>query len=321
MIRFSELEDFRLILVGDRKSPTRYDFDIEYLDISKQDELFSDLSRSLPFDHYTRKNIGYAFAIREGYSIIAESDDDNIPYDTWCKDIVEEEHDDTIVTPGMTNIYSFFTEKKIWPRGYPLDLINTKKETKIEKRKLKIGVWQGLVDKEADVDAVYRLVIGDEISFDKGKKFALDRGVISPFNSQNTIWNTNSFPYLYLPCTVSFRYTDILRSYVAQFGLWARGLHVGFMSPSCYQERNPHSLMVDFKDEVTMYLKTNNVIESLESCSGSLTGSDEDLIIMYEALSKIGVVENEEIIIAEKWINAIKYKRKQTDCTNQSLTA
>ncbi len=33
----------------------------------------------LPHDHYARKNMGYLYAIRAGYSVIVESDDDNIP--------------------------------------------------------------------------------------------------------------------------------------------------------------------------------------------------------------------------------------------------
>jgi len=306
LTRFSQMKDFRLILVGDKKSPTKYDINAEYLDIEKQDALFKDLSKSLPFNHYTRKNLGYAFAIKEGFSIIAESDDDNIPYDYWQDSSLLKEHDKTVVSPEMPNIYSLFTKEKIWPRGFPVELISAKQEILTETKKLKIGIWQGLANKEADVDAIYRLVIGKEIIFDNDKRFVLDRGVISPFNSQNTFWTEDAFPFLYLPCTVSFRYTDILRSFVAQFGLWARGLHLGFVSPTCYQDRNPHNLLADFKDEVVMYLETTNVFEILKSCSGTLTGSDNDLLIMYEALYKAGIVKEEELSIVVKWLELVK---------------
>lgn len=306
LVRFSKIADTRLILVGDKKSPAKYDIDAEYLDIERQDALFGDLSRSLPVNHYTRKNLGYAFAINEGFSAIAESDDDNIPYDHWSDTFLVRDHDKTIVSPEIPNVYSLFTEEKIWPRGYPLELINAKQEIITRSKKLKIGVWQGLANKEADVDAIYRLVIGKEIQFDEGKRFALDQGVISPFNSQNTFWAEDSFPFLYLPCTVSFRYTDILRSFVAQFGLWARGLHLGFLSPTCYQDRNVHNLLKDFKDEVSMYLETAKVIEVLKSSLSALNGSDNDLLVMYQALCKSGVVKEEELDIVAKWLELVK---------------
>lgn len=310
LTRFSQMEDFRLILVGDKKSPAKYDIDAEYLDIEKQNALFRDLSQSLPFNHYTRKNLGYAFAIKEGFSVIAESDDDNIPYDYWQNSSLLKEHDKTVISPEILNIYSLFTKEKIWPRGFPIDLINAKQKIVTKTKKLKIGVWQGLANKEADVDAIYRLVIGKEIIFDNDKRFVLGHGVISPFNSQNTFWTEDAFPFLYLPCTVSFRYTDILRSFVAQFGLWARGLHLGFISPTCYQDRNPHLLLKDFKDEVVMYLETTNVIEALKLCSGDLTGSDNDLLVMYKALYKIGVVKEEELSIVAKWLEIVKNGKK-----------
>lgn len=306
LIRFSKIEGSRLILVGDKKSPAKYDIDAEYLDIEKQNTLFGDLSRALPVNHYTRKNLGYAFAINEGFSIIAESDDDNIPYDYWQGTLLLNEYDKVVVSPEMPNIYSLFTKEKIWPRGFPLELISAKQEIVTKTKNLKIGVWQGLANQEADVDAVYRLVIGKEITFDEGKRFVLDRGVVSPFNSQNTLWFKGSFAFLYLPCTVSFRYTDILRSFVAQFGLWARGLHLGFLSPTCYQDRNPHNLLADFKDEIVMYLETVNVFEVLKTCSSELTGSDNDLLVMYKALHKVGIVKEEELVIVVKWLELIK---------------
>ena len=55
-----------------------------------------------------------------------------------------------------------------------------------------------------------------------------------------------------------------------------------------------------------MYLETGNVIETLKSCSSSLTGSDDDLFIMYEALFKSGVVKEEELDIVRKWLKLLK---------------
>jgi hypothetical protein len=48
-----------------------------YLDVSSQKKLFPKLSELLPYNHYCRKNLGYLYAIKKGYKIIYETDDDN----------------------------------------------------------------------------------------------------------------------------------------------------------------------------------------------------------------------------------------------------
>ena len=52
---------------------------------------------------------------------------------------------------------------------------------------------------------------------------------------------------MYLPAFVSFRFTDILRGYVAQRIMWDYGLRLGFLPPNVFQKRNEHDLMADFR--------------------------------------------------------------------------
>lgn len=72
-------------IIGDRKTPS--DFSVEYgdnINIKRQERLFPKFSKILPYDHYSRKNIGYLLAHIEGCDIIPETDDDNIPLDcSW----------------------------------------------------------------------------------------------------------------------------------------------------------------------------------------------------------------------------------------------
>ena len=63
--------DFDIIIVGDLKTPHN-DYvnnkDVIYLHPTKFNE-FSEFSKNLPFNHYTRKNIGYLYAIKNVESV------------------------------------------------------------------------------------------------------------------------------------------------------------------------------------------------------------------------------------------------------------
>ena len=300
---FSKMEGWDLIIVGDKKSPKEYRLKAKYLDISEQEKLFLLFSGQMPFNHYCRKNLGYLYAVKNGYDIIGESDDDNLPNENWGK-LPQAEKFSTIVGPNYPNIYKEFTGQKIWPRGFPLDLILLNEPHSKMDLPGKVLIWQGLADGDSDVDAVYRLIIKEDVFFDKNKTIVLKEKVLSPFNSQNTLWHKEAWPFLYLPHTVTFRYTDILRSFIAQFGIWSRGGHLGFMSPTVSSmQRNYHNQLKDFSDEIPMYNSFYKVMDALQSCN--LTGRSDDLLLMYEALVKNGVVAESELDSISEWLKII----------------
>ena len=79
-----ERDDYDVIIVGDKKTPSDYHgLNCIFLDVTKQRSLFPEFDAVLPFNHYARKNMGYLYAAINGYHVIAESDDDNIPYKGW----------------------------------------------------------------------------------------------------------------------------------------------------------------------------------------------------------------------------------------------
>ena len=67
------------------------------------------------------------------------------------------------------------------------------------------------------------------------------------------------FPLLYLPSFVTFRFTDILRGFVAQPILWKAGFNLGFTEATVFQERNAHNYVRDFESEIPMYLHTEKI--------------------------------------------------------------
>ncbi|MFC6941262.1 hypothetical protein ACFQE8_15035 [Salinirubellus sp. GCM10025818] len=309
--QFLDFGEWEVVLVGDRKTP---DIDrdafgnLTYLSLEDQRSLPGEL-HELPYDHYCRKNLGYLYAIQQGAEVIADTDDDNIPKADWDAWLSEATTERSVSGPTFTNVYDYFTDDFVWPRGLPLDEVTTAAPTPTERAAAgfdEVGVVQGLADVEPDVDAIFRLVFDDLVEFDDRPPVVLDRGTYSPFNSQNTLWPVETlYPYLYLPSTVTFRFTDILRGYVAQRGLWAAGKRLAFTGASVVQDRNVHDLMADFESEIPCYLRTRELVETLESLE--LSGSPaDDVETIYRELERIGIVEREELDYLDRWLSAIR---------------
>jgi hypothetical protein len=305
---YSKYESFKTIVVGDKKSPAEYNnANVTFLSVEKQSELGYAVNNELPFNHYCRKNIGYVFAIKEGAEVIIDTDDDNIPYTDWSFPDFNGEFDQLNFNLGFINIYNFFTDQNIWPRGLPLNKISIKLDDKqLQRRSCTIGIWQGLVDEDPDVDAIYRLINNTPCYFKKRAPVVLNYGTISPFNSQNTSWRKELFPLLYLPSTVTFRFTDILRAYVAQPIMWLFDYSLGFTQAIVKQERNPHDYMKDFESEIPCYLRGENVIEIVSKKISSSYSIYDNLVIAYEELHKNGIVEKNEIVLVNSWINDLQ---------------
>ena len=127
--------------------------------------------------------------------------------------------------------------------------------------------------------------------------------VFCAFNSQNTLWSDSAlFPLLYLPSTVSFRFTDILRGYIAQAVINVSSTNWGFYNATSYQERNDHNLMNDFRSEVSMYSNMEEIFQIIyQSCKTSNSIID-NLTNCYMSLSKKNIVKDEELRILNAWI-------------------
>ena len=166
---------------------------------------------------------------------------------------------------------------------------------------MSIGIWQGLVDGDPDVDAVYRLLINEYPSFAQRKPIYLPRNSYCPVNSQNTFWSSGSFYLMYLPKTVNSRFSDILRGYIAQRLLWHMGLMVGFLSPAVVQRRNLHDLMKDFRDEIDMQLEIKEIVRLLDSLH--LKGETiRDMRDTYRTLVREGFLEENELDAVDAWL-------------------
>ena len=279
--------------------------------IDDQKELPFRLARLLPEQHYARKNLGYLLAISRGCECIYETDDDNAPTPNWSVRNVEVSalRVSPIAAAKWANVYEIYTSEFVWPRGLPLSQARSHFADGF-----KIGdafqlvvapIQQGLANGSPDVDAVWRLIFNDEISFREFPSVVLPRGTWCPFNSQNTWWWKPAFPLLYLPSLCSFRMTDIWRGLVAQRCLWELGHELEFHSADVKQQRNAHDLTRDFRDEVSGYLRNEEIRDMLETCGLSSRSCDlaDNIRTCYEALVRSAVVEKSELTLLEAWLD------------------
>jgi hypothetical protein len=305
---------YEFVVAGDTKSPQ--DFNLKgctFLGIAHQEAMPTTLGALLPTKHYCRKNMAYLYAMQKGYANIKETDDDNVPYESFYKVEPADVKSTILHRDGWLNIYKQFTKENIWPRGLPLNEVHTVTPTQTT-----LGattycpIQQGLPDDDPDVDAIYRLCITKPIKFVKNKKYALAPGCWSPFNSQNTLWYKEAYMLMYLPAYCSFRMSDIWRSFVAQRIAYNFGWHILYTSPTVYQLRNEHDLMKDFEDEVPGYLHNNNIKKILDETTLRTNTTDigKNLIVCYNALIKAGIMPKKEMPLVKAWVADVELALK-----------
>ena len=306
---FAKKAGWRLIVTGDRKTPAEWECPGAQLFTAQAQEASSyRVARELPWNHYCRKMLGYLEAARLGAEVIADTDDDNLPHEDWGFPPSEGLYQQTASDWGFANIYRLYTSQHIWPRGFPLKRIQDPASIpKLHQptQPVRVGIWQGLADGDPDVDAIYRLTNNAPCYFDQKPPVVLDRGTLCPFNSQNTAFVKPLFPLLYLPALVTFRFTDILRSLVAQTIMWRHDYRLGFTSATVTQERNPHDYLADFESEIPCYLHPERIVAVV---GGAIRGGGQiadDLMLAYEALLKAGIVLDREMRVLEAWLKDI----------------
>lgn len=304
---FAKMPQHALVVVGDLKTPAAWQCDgATFLPVDAQSRSFGALSSGLPFNHYGRKMIGYLHAIAQGATVIVDTDDDNLPKEGWHFPAFDGEFDTVQGGQGFVNAYALFTEQRIWPRGLPLDsILRAGRPAMAGRSRCRVGVWQGLADEDPDVDAIYRLVIGRPCTFDERDPVVLGPGTLSPWNSQNTAVRRELFPLLYLPVTVTFRFTDILRGLVAQPIMALAGYQLGFLPATVVQERNPHDFMADFESELPMYTNCRRVVELVEASVSASQSLPRNLEAAYEALAQRGIVAPHELTTLRAWLDEL----------------
>ena len=304
-------QGYDFIVIGDEASPSEFHIDgCDFYSLERQRQTGLRFAQLCPTKHYARKNVGYLLAIHNGAHVIIETDDDNIPYSSFWSERQRVQEAVVINDDGWVNVYRYFTDENIWPRGFPLERV---KEgvipyNSVNSAMIDCPIQQGLADDNPDVDAVYRLILPLPQIFRKDRRVVLTEGSWCPFNSQNTAWWPEVFKLLYLPSYCSFRMTDIWRSFIAQRVAWLNGWGILFQEPTVRQDRNDHNLMRDFSDEIPGYLHNEQICEVLASLplEAGVEKIGENLKVCYDKLIDMSLIGQEELKLVDAWLEDIE---------------
>jgi len=263
LIKYSKMDEWTLIVVGDKKTPHKmYDnVDCIYLSPEKQQELYPELSDALGWNCIQRRNIGFLEAYRLGADIIATVDDDNIPKPGWGKNLVVGQtiDIDTYEANEVFDALSVTEYSHLWHRGYPVELLSTKNEIKyLGKLSRKVLVQADLWDGDPDVDAIARITFKPIVKFLNREHFSSTKP--SPFNSQNTFVYRDAIPYYFMFPFIG-RMDDIWASYYLQ-SIFPNS--VVFGESSVYHDRNTHNLIDDIELEMIGYRNTYDFVKNLK---------------------------------------------------------
>jgi STELLO glycosyltransferases len=304
--KLASLQDWHLVVVADKKTPVDWHLDnCEFLSIERQEQLPFQTARILPWNHYSRKNLGYLYAISQGAKIIYETDDDNYLIDNEIFYLPAHATSEVNEVSGsiVANPYAYFGQPTVWPRGYPLKQICFKQGEIHSAKNLFLPIQQGLVNVDPDVDAIFRLTRNEEVYFKNNIPLAFKKGSFSPFNSQNTLYHYQAFWGLIIPISVSFRVSDIWRSYWVQRVLWDIEGSVCFTQPTANQYRNDHDLLKDFIDEYDLYAKSGSFISFLNAWKSTKSTLSERIMELTQLMIKEEFFGTAEQQLITAWLN------------------
>ena len=264
--RYRDMDkDVVFFVTGDRKTPhkeTRSFVEklgnaIYYSD-EDQEKLGYRSSEIIGWNKIMRRSISLIEAIKYGAEIIVSIDDDNIPLDTdYFADFV------SILSAPYSGLKASsktawfnigdFMIPRIYHRGYPYDQRDGKPDYSISPTSCeKVGIAEGLWFGDPDIDAMERITnapIIHRFSEVLQRGLVIDRMNFAPINSQNTAYVRELAP-LMMPLVGVGRYDDIWASYMAERVIMTTDYCCYFGKPFVWQERNPHNLWTNLKDEI-----------------------------------------------------------------------
>ena len=321
-------EPWKIVVIGDKKTKNK-EWDsyknshkLIFLSIKSQLNLNYKTTQYIPYNSYTRKNIGYLYAIEHGAKEIYETDDDNI-FTTFEQ--LYQNYNETKISYAensvttMVNPYAYFGRPSVWPRGFRLYDINLDHEKKfyitnpdfITSKPL---VYQGLANGDPDVDAIFRLTRANaynpiRLDFYNMHPLLYFPGNYIPINSQNTRFLYQAFPAIALPTTVAFRVCDIWRGFILERFIWGYNGTVLFHKPTVFQKRNVHDYYEDFVDEEALYYGLEDILSGLNDTDiikGAVKNPGEFLVKIIKNLVKKNVLKENDYKMYKAFIEDLE---------------
>ena len=171
-------------------------------------------------------------------------------------------------------------------------------------------IQQGLANGDPDVDAIFRLTRKEAgkkivVKFDeKAPPVALPPSMMTPFNSQNTLFHYQALWGMLIPITTTFRVCDIWRGYWAQRLNWEVGGTLTFSTASVYQDRNEHDYTLDYADEVDLYNDAGRLVKFLISwrAPSSASGFFDVARALSTDMAAAGFWKSGDVALINAWI-------------------
>jgi len=271
---FDAMEDWELIVVGDRKTPEYKLNRGRYVSWEEQERNYSDLCELIGPDSVRRgRMIAFIEAHKSGANIVASIDDDNYPMADWGKD----------VSVGSPVEVRFFETQQLcfdplheiglkeWHRGFPVELRHDR--LIIPGKMLTItpliqtDLWTG----DIDVDATVRLFASPDTPKIGYNRFSTN--TFSPVNTQNTFILGKYLRDFYANIPFIGRMDDIWSGYLFE-SMHPNSVLYGHQTVCCKQDRSTQSIIHDLQEELFGYKNTLSFLNSLRSY-----GTDEAMRI------------------------------------------
>ena len=259
--KFDSMQDWKLIVVGDKKTPKNYKLKNGiYLSPKKQEKIDKKLSDLIGWNCIQRRNFGILYAAKNNADIVAVVDDDNIPYKNWGKNLLlnKKVNMNYYRTKSLAfDPISVTNHGHLWHRGFPIQILKERSHVRNKKyisADIQADFWNG----DPDIDAICRMEHHPICKFNP-KFFPFSSNKVSPFNSQNTFLTRRVLPYYFLFPHIG-RMDDIWASYYVYF----KGFKIIYNKASVFQKRNKHDLTKDMLKEFIGYENNLNLIKDLK---------------------------------------------------------
>jgi len=292
--KFLSFKKWDMIVVGDQKTPHEEYIKMEkeysnlyYLHPQLQENKYKTLSDLIGWNRIQRRNIGYIEAFKRGAIVIASVDDDNMPYDSWDKDIkigTDVECQIYHSNDGVLDPLSIASKTSpLWHRGYPIDLLHKRRDYTQVSGKIRVLIQENFWSGDPDIDAICRITHSNPQSdYSDTEPFSVSS--LAPFNSQNTFIHRDVIKFFScLPhCG---RMDDIWGSYILQEMCKDKMPCILYDKATVHQDRgnhsfdgNQHTVVNDLEREMIGYKHTNNLVKNIGNYRQILDSIDPRII-------------------------------------------
>jgi len=268
---------------------------------------------------YSRKNLGYLYAIQQGAKVIYETDDDHVLYG---EDVMVLEKGTCLQrfrgpTPSQQNPFSHFGQPGIRPKGY-ISQEGDQKSAYDRPAPSQPYIQQGLTDSSPELGGLFYLknpTYHNRINFAWEPPIALPKKVWSTFDSRNTVFQAEAFWGLLLPISFKAAGVQTWRSYWVQRILWEIDGNLAFLPPTArrFHSWDEEKMLQDGLEELSLNPIYRKMIGVMKKWSPSLLSSSlpEAIISLLKTLAKEGLCDQIEVEFTEAWIEDLTHLKYQ----------